>query len=174
MCECMRVCHSFADMLERLPDTDFTLLHSGAECASGDTDLGQQVSLEECAAACLDKADCTFFIYGYGSKEGSCYHESTTSAECGEGWESDDYNFYHVNRECLDCPVSLIINEDGRCWCSGAVLTQPPMPSDPLEPSPPHWLPTHDSLVWCATTKSSHACAHDVSLVQFSMLTMVV
>ena len=68
----------------------------GAECKSNDESLGGQDSVADCAKACKEKTGCKYFIYGYGSKAKSCYWEKTQTADCPEGWEQDDYNFYEM------------------------------------------------------------------------------
>ena len=68
----------------------------GAECKSADENLGNQVSLEDCAKACKEKTGCKYFVYGYGGKAKRCYWEKTKTADCPEGWERDDYNFYEL------------------------------------------------------------------------------
>ena len=50
---------------------------------------------QECANA-VNAAGGTYFIYGKHKKKGWCFKESTTSAQCTEGWETDSYGFYAV------------------------------------------------------------------------------
>ena len=68
----------------------------GAECKSIDENLGSQVSFADCAKACKEKNGCDYFIYGYGSKAKRCWWEKTKTADCPEGWEQDEYNFYEM------------------------------------------------------------------------------
>ena len=72
-----------------------TLIKSGAECESDDTDLGKFDTLQECADKVFEEGG-RFFSYGTGSKAGKCYLESTSDATCSEGWESDSHNFYDL------------------------------------------------------------------------------
>ena len=39
----------------------------------------------------------SFFIFGTGAKAGSCWHELSSSEECPEGFEVDEYNFYKLS-----------------------------------------------------------------------------
>ena len=75
---------------------DYRLVKSGAECHSTDQNLGRFDNLQECSDACLNKNECTYFIYGTGSKAGRCWWEKTHNHCCSEGWENDEYNFYEV------------------------------------------------------------------------------
>jgi len=72
------------------------LIRQGAECRSADIWLGRLSSVHVCAAVVMANGG-TFFIYGTGGKQGSCYQENTKSAQCSEGWETDSYNFYSVD-----------------------------------------------------------------------------
>ena len=76
--------------------SDFNLVKSGVECKSGDEFLGKEISIAECANACKEKAGCNFFIFGTEIKAGNCYWEKTPKADCPEGWEKDNYNFYEM------------------------------------------------------------------------------
>lgn len=68
------------------------------ECKSDDESLKWDLdSIDECADYCKNKFGCNFFAFGYGSKFGRCYMESTTSAACPEGFETDEYYFYALN-----------------------------------------------------------------------------
>ena len=72
------------------------MIKSGAECKSGDEDLGVRDTVGECADACLLKSGCNFFIYGTGGKAGECWWEKTSDASCPEDWEEDQYDFYEI------------------------------------------------------------------------------
>jgi hypothetical protein len=71
-----------------------TKLQTGKECDSSDVNLGDHNSLAKCADKCKATRGCQYFIYGTGSKAGSCHYEQTTSASCPQGWQSDKFNFY--------------------------------------------------------------------------------
>ena len=68
----------------------------GAECASVDTDLSMQATLDSCAQRCLHTPGCAYFIYGRGYKQGRCFWEHTNTSSCSEGWETDEYDFYSI------------------------------------------------------------------------------
>jgi len=72
-----------------------------AECYSNDENLGNQVSFADCAKVCKEKTGCKYFIYGYGSKAKRCWWEKTKTADCPEGWEYDEYNFYEIKEDKL-------------------------------------------------------------------------
>ena len=79
------------------------LVHSGGECLSDDVDLGSFDTLSECADACVAwSGECSFFIYGECTSNwgcgGNCHRETTTDASCPEGFESDGYSFYSMDR----------------------------------------------------------------------------
>ena len=71
-------------------------MHFHGECRSSDKNLGNKNSVAECASACKTENGCKYFVYGTGVKDGKCYWEKTTSAECPEGWKTNDYDFYSV------------------------------------------------------------------------------
>ena len=70
----------------------FELVHDGGECGSNDARLANSDSVEECAAHCAAANGCEFFIYNAGNNY--CFQEFTTSRDCPEGFEVDDYDFY--------------------------------------------------------------------------------
>ena len=72
------------------------MVRRGAECKSGDENLESQVSVADCAKACKEKTGCKYFIYGYGNKAKRYYWEKTQTADCPEGWEQDEYDFYEM------------------------------------------------------------------------------
>ena len=72
----------------------FDLVQEGVQCGSAHVDLGVQNNVQACADACLADGDCKFFIYGIGSAIGKCFHETTSTAACDEGFAVDSYNFY--------------------------------------------------------------------------------
>ena len=80
------------------------LVHSGGECLSDDVDLGSFDTLSECADACVASTtgECSFFIYGECTSllgcGGNCHRETTSDASCPEGFETDSYSFYSMNR----------------------------------------------------------------------------
>ena len=74
------------------------LIKTGAECNSGDTNLGHQDTIQQCARKCADAAGCDYFIFGTGSKTGNCYFENTGTGACTQGWEPDEYNFYALDK----------------------------------------------------------------------------
>ena len=53
--------------------------------------------MAECASACRDTNGCQFFVYGTRWKAGYCYWEKTASADCPEGWEDDNYDFFSLS-----------------------------------------------------------------------------
>ena len=74
-------------------------MKSEHECDSDDEKLGSFDLVEECADACRQKEGCTFFLFGLRRFDtGDCYWEKTPDASCrnGEGWESDNYDFYEL------------------------------------------------------------------------------
>jgi hypothetical protein len=82
-----------------------TRLHRHAECISPDVLLGRFPGrLDLCAAACARAAGCHYFIFGTGSKAGSCWREHTYSGACAEGWEVDEYDFYELTDQPLVLP----------------------------------------------------------------------
>jgi hypothetical protein len=94
----------------------YTLLHSGGECGSGDTDLGSKSTVQECAEAVLGSGG-TWFIYGTGAKAGKCFKESTTSDSCPEAFETDEYDFYRANADDEALAMSMATSEStGPHW----------------------------------------------------------
>ena len=89
----------------------YSKLKSGKECKSGGTKLGTFSSVGQCADACRAKGSCTYFIYGTGSKSGSCWWEYTKTADCTEGWKQDGrtgYTFYEITGNiCISKPFKL-------------------------------------------------------------------
>ena len=82
------------------PPVGHTLLKAGNECAAvnGETDLEEQDTLAECAAACRATSGCKYFIYGQVGtvKANRCYWEKTTEGctESGSSWDPALYDFY--------------------------------------------------------------------------------
>ena len=74
------------------PPQAFELVHDGGECGSSDAGFPSSHSVEECAAHCAAANGCEFFSYNAGNRY--CFHEFTTSRDCPEGFEVDDYDFY--------------------------------------------------------------------------------
>ena len=84
---------------------NYQLVYDAGECFSRDKRLdssdGEFTSANDCAAACAIDADgCGYFIYRPGSLS-QCYAEypSNPTAEnsyCGEGFDSDDFDFYRL------------------------------------------------------------------------------
>ena len=75
------------------------LVKSGAECQSTDEKFGDAGAFDDvggCAAKCAATAGCKYFIFGTGSKAGSCYMEKTATRECTEGFEEDNFDFYEL------------------------------------------------------------------------------
>ena len=72
------------------------MVKSGVECNSEDKHLGDLDNVWECADACKEISECKYFIYGTGEKEGICFWEKTESADCPEGWEEDQFDFYEM------------------------------------------------------------------------------
>ena len=108
-----------------------------AECASADTSLGTQPTLEDCANRCLATNGCAYFIYGRGYKKGRCFWEHTNSSQCTEGWETDEYDFYSIrctaNGGCTPgCTEKLASNfdpaansDDGSCIEKTGCVAEP-------------------------------------------------
>ena len=72
-------------------------LRRNVECRSSDVHLGTFPGrVDECAAACAGRRGCRYFIFGTGAKAGSCWQEFTDGAECPEGWQADQYDFYEL------------------------------------------------------------------------------
>ena len=132
------------------------LVRSGRECNSDDHELGAKGAFADaraCAVACAARYDCRFFIFGTGSKAGACYHETTMSTTCAEGWEEDDFDFYELpwwvssdawstsvalsTSSCAELPCDLDIELDG---------TASPEPGDYTLTVGPHAVPGEPSL----------------------------
>ena len=75
---------------------EYALLKADHECLSGDAYLGSNLTVQECAIKCAETPRCQYFIFGKQTKAGLCYHEQTASAECTEGWEADEYEFFQL------------------------------------------------------------------------------
>ena len=75
---------------------EYISVRRGAECTSADAHFGRYESVELCEAACAAAFACRFFIFGVGNKSGHCWQEFTESANCSEGWQADDYDFYSM------------------------------------------------------------------------------
>jgi hypothetical protein len=75
----------------------YKLVKRDVECASADARLGDFGELRHCAEACASTAGCTYFIFGKGSKMGSCWAEFTESHTCPDGFEQDEYDFYALH-----------------------------------------------------------------------------
>ena len=84
----------------------FRLVKENAECMSSDMSLGEKATRDECAEACINTADCKFFIYGKGSKSRRCWFEYTQSEDCPEGWEPDEYDFYEIISPSSTSPLA--------------------------------------------------------------------
>ena len=73
------------------------MLRKDVECSSPDENLHDMKYLWECESACNEISDeCKYFIFGKGEKYGGCFWEKTENAECPEGWEDDQYDFYEM------------------------------------------------------------------------------
>jgi len=102
-------------------------LRAGAECDDGDDNkLGMFDAVVKCAEACVQAANCTYFIYGVNSKRGQCWQEWTKDACKTEGFEEDDFDFYRVHKGGLPprAPPS-------------PSAPPPALPSPALPPAPP-------------------------------------
>ena len=89
--------------------SEYVLREAGSECKSDDFKLGRFKELNDCASACRKKAGCKFFIYGYGSKLGYCYHEFTRTSRCTEGFLLKTYNFYELIGILLYKHITIIM-----------------------------------------------------------------
>ena len=76
--------------------SEYSLVKSGHECGSEDTYLDTFDSLSKCSKACKEEDGCKYFLFGTGSKKGKCYWEKTNSAECTDGWKTNQYDFYEI------------------------------------------------------------------------------
>lgn len=125
----------------------YQLAHSGGECMSEDHNLTPEATAETvdvCAQRCAAMvnqeytgadgitrtATCRFFIFGTGAKVGRCYAEFTTSRDCPEGFENDEYDFYE-----LVTPASPMSPAPPPPPPSASPISPPPPPPSP--PSPP-------------------------------------
>lgn len=90
----------------------FKLVKKNVECRSRDANMKEQDDVVACANAVRDNGG-RFFVYGKGDKKGKCYMESTTSASCPEGWETDDYDFYDAKASITDSNYLHCV--DGSC-----------------------------------------------------------
>merc|ERR1719285_794877 len=86
-----------SDVISQISIGGYTLIESDAECGSSDHSLGT-LPLQDCANEVRAQGG-EYFIYGKGRKNGKCYIEFTTSADCPEGFESDLYDFYKLAQE---------------------------------------------------------------------------
>jgi len=99
-----------------------TLIRSGVECQSEDKSLmtdgrGKAAHVDDCANRCADSKECRFFIFGVsGIKVGDCFSESTTTAECAEGWveaSTGFYDFYELAAPWVGCAEPRARNYGG-------------------------------------------------------------
>eukprot|EP00928_Gymnodinium_smaydae_P016951 TRINITY_DN1643_c0_g2_i2.p1 TRINITY_DN1643_c0_g2~~TRINITY_DN1643_c0_g2_i2.p1 ORF type:complete len:1434 (+),score=252.71 TRINITY_DN1643_c0_g2_i2:90-4391(+) len=84
---------------EPFASAPYNLIKSGVECESSDAWLGSGKTVAECAQLCASTNGCKYFISGTYKKEGNCYYEKTSSAQCSEGFEKDQYDFYQLQDE---------------------------------------------------------------------------
>jgi hypothetical protein len=105
------------------PLSPFRILKRDAECMSEDMMLHDDsecdgvtciMTVEMCANKCESIEGCDFFIFGKGFKDGRCYWEKTSDASCPEGWETDEYDFYLLDRNAA--PAG---NKSGGGGCNG-------------------------------------------------------
>jgi len=76
-------------------DASFHRIKAGYECDDGaNTKLHNVDTPQECANSCATSGNCTFFLFGFNTKRKQCWVEWTQSADCPEGWEKDDFDFY--------------------------------------------------------------------------------
>ena len=85
--------------LWNVPEVPYTLIKEDNECGSGDNQIGTYSSLIDCARQCARTEDCKYFVYGKGESAGKCYHESTASSDCSEGWLINLYDFYELDEK---------------------------------------------------------------------------
>ena len=79
---------------------------SGVSCNVEEEYFGSFPSVKQCADACRNQEQCKFFIYNtkdsgwdISAFNWHCYWEKTTSADCPEGWKTNnvgDYDFYEL------------------------------------------------------------------------------
>eukprot|EP00662_Eupelagonemidae_sp_cell21_P057946 gene57946-biopygen108926 len=82
------------------------LIRNGSECQSNDIQkVVYERTLYDCALACLRRDGCIFFIYGVADKRETCYWEQTSSAECPEGFEVDEYAFHRLCPSARPVPL---------------------------------------------------------------------
>ena len=78
-------------------ETDaFTLIGESESCNKGvaPSSFGYGLSLEECAAACLNLGNCSYFIFD--PTDGECAEEHTDNGCVGDRFEMSYYSLYEV------------------------------------------------------------------------------
>jgi len=91
-----------------------TMLRPNAECNSVGRFLRTANSAEECAQRVMDYGG-IYFIHS-GKPGGFCYKETTSSADCPEGFKNTtDYNFYEAS---YSAATSQMVKADVECGVS--------------------------------------------------------
>jgi len=81
----------------KVHDVKYYLVKSGHECNCEDEHMVTYgaTSVQNCAEMVATRGG-NFFAVGTGSQPDMCLWEKTTSEECTEGWEVDEYDFYAI------------------------------------------------------------------------------
>jgi len=90
-----------------------SLVKANAECRSSDSRMPDADSLQQCAESVQQNGGVRF-LYGKGGKRGRCYTERTSSDECTEGFEDDQYDFY----TCAEPEPCSLVKADAECRSS--------------------------------------------------------
>jgi hypothetical protein len=75
----------------------FTLIGESESCNKGvsASSFGYGLSLEECAAACLNLGNCSYFIFD--PSDGECAEEHTDNGCVGDRFQRSYYSLYEVD-----------------------------------------------------------------------------
>jgi len=98
--------------------------HTGHECSSDDTWLGNFDTEFKCFQACANKQSCLAFVYGNhgGIKAGNCYHEiiqnTPGNLDCRDPYEleEDTYDFYVMIRAPIDNSATIRLGLGNNIW----------------------------------------------------------
>jgi len=144
----------------------YELVHDGGECLSNDAQLLNSDSVEECAAHCAAADGCEFFSYRPNNQ---CYHEFTTSRDCPEGFDTDDFDFYALVRGVPSPPPALpsppapppqafeLVHEGGACGSSNSNLPT----ADSVEECAAHCGAKAGCEFFVYSTNGNKYCLHE-------------